>query len=283
MPISNLGGFGLIETGHGDGKGSDYLMSAERDLSIGLVQMCSPKGEINGNLEQIRRYLDGGARYGVDIMCFPEMSITGYIDPTRRPDAVLSLDHPAVAHFVAMTGAFRITALAGIVEANPNGKPFITQIVARDGTLLGVYRKTSIPDDEAKWFAAGPNVRVFTHPATTFGVSLCYDISNPAVFAECARQGARIVFEAAAPGLYGSQETRDWQAGFDWWRGECHRLFSQYARENGIAIAVATQAGRTEDEDFPGGGYLFAPDGSCIAETPDWAEGVLYATLPGVR
>jgi predicted amidohydrolase len=258
-------------------------MSAEQGLSIGLVQMRCPKGDIDGNLEQIGRHLAEGARRGVDIMCFPEMSITGYIDPTRRPEAVLSLDHEAIARFTAMTGTYRITALAGIVEANPDGKPFITQIAARNGAPLGVYRKTTIPDDEAKWFAAGPAVRVFAHPATTFGVALCYDISNPAVFTESARQGARIVFEAAAPGLYGSQATRDWQAGFDWWRGECHRLFSRYARENGIAIAVATQAGRTEDEDFPGGGYLFAPDGACIAETPDWSEGILYATLPKAR
>lgn len=258
-------------------------MSAEQGLSIGLVQMRCPKGDIDGNLEQIRRALDDGARRGVAIICFPEMSITGYIDPTRRPDAVLSLDSPAIARFVAMTGAYRITALAGIVEANPAGKPFIAHIAARDGTLLGVYRKTTIPDDEAKWFAAGAAVPVFDHPATTFGVGLCYDISNPAVFAACARQGARVVFAAAAPGLYGARETRDWRAGFDWWRGECHRHFSRYARENGIAIAVATQAGRTEDEDFPGGGYLFAPDGACIAETPDGAEGVLYATLPAGR
>lgn len=255
-------------------------MSAEQGLLIGLVQMRCPKGDIDGNLEQIRRYLQEGARRGAAIMCFPEMSITGYIDPTRRPDAVLSLDHPAIARFVAMTETYRITALAGIVEANPDGKPFITQIAAHDGNLLGVYRKTTIPDDEAKWFAAGPAVRVFAHPAAAFGISLCYDISNPALFAESARQGARIVFEAAAPGLYGSQASRDWQAGFDWWRSECHRLFGRYARENGIAIAVATQAGRTEDEDFPGGGYLFAPDGTCIAETPDWTEGVLYAIVP---
>src|SRR6476646_6633938 len=146
-------------------------MNADQDLSIGLVQMRCPKGDIDGNLEQIRRYLDEGMRRGVDIICFPEMSITGYIDPTRQPEAVISLDQPAVARFVAMTGDYRLTALAGIVEANPAGKPFITQIAARDGALLGVYRKTSIPEDEEKWFAAGPTVRVFAHPATTFGVA----------------------------------------------------------------------------------------------------------------
>lgn len=257
-------------------------MTATHDLQIGLVQMRCPKGDIEGNLEQIQQYLFEGASRGVDTMCFPEMSITGYINPSRQPESVLSLDSPAIARFIAMTRAYRVTAIAGLVEANPDGKPFITQIAAHGGKLLGVYRKVTIPEDEAPWFAAGRTAPLFAHPSIRFGIALCYDISNPALFAEYARRGARIVFEAAAPGLYGSQETRDWHAGFDWWRNACHARFREYARENHVAIAVATQAGRTEDEDFPGGGYLFAPDGSCIAESPDWSEGVLYTTLNAV-
>jgi predicted amidohydrolase len=208
------------------------------------------------------------------------MSITGYIDPTRYPLGTRSLDSPEIAAFIAMTGEYRLAALAGLVETNPDGKPFVTQIAARDGILLGVYRKTNIPEDEAPWFAAGTATPVFTHPSATFGIAICYDISNPAVFAAYTRQGARIIFEAAAPGLTGEQASRDWKVGYDWWRTECHTQLGRYARENGITIAVATQAGRTVDEDFPGGGFVFGPDGSCIAETLDWSEGALYATIP---
>jgi hypothetical protein len=64
-----------------------------------------------------------------------------------------------------------------------------------------------------------------------------------------------VVFEVAAPGLYGEQATRDWRSGYEWWRGECHEYLSAYARDYGLWIAVATQAGRTVDEDFPGGEY----------------------------
>ena len=249
-------------------------------LQIGLVQMRCPKGEVAQNLASIRACLQAAAARGVDILCFPEMSITGYIDPTRRPDAVLHLDSPAVARFIEMSGETGVTALAGIVEANPAGKPFITQLVAAGGRLLGAYRKLTIDAEEAAWFAAGAAVTVLSHPTGLFGTAICADINNPSVFAENARRGARIVFAAAAPGLYGSQETRDWQSGFAWWRDECHSKLGGYARERGIYIAVATQAGRTADEDFPGGGYILAPDGSCIAETADWSPGVLYATLP---
>src|SRR5262249_45147603 len=161
------------------------------------------------------------------------------------------------------------------VEENPAGKPFITQIVARDGALLAVYRKRTIIEEEAEWFAAGTEPAVFAHPLACCGLAVCADIESPAVFADAAKLGARIVFEAAARGLYGGEATRDWRSGFDWWRGEFMMKLGRYARANGIFIAVATQAGRTMNEDFPGGGYLFGSDGRLLAASEDWSEGVL--------
>ncbi len=252
-------------------------------ITIGLVQMRCEKGAVAENLAAIQRHIQEGISRGADILCFPEMSITGYLDPNRWPEAVLRLDEPEVARFVAMTTNAPITALAGLVEANPDGKPFITQIVARGGKLLGYYRKKTIIDEEAAWFSPGTAapVSVFTHPKGTFGIAICADIEDPTIFAESARQGAgtHIIFEAAAPGLYGDQATRNWQSGYAWWRDKCQQQLGQYARDNSVYIAVATQAARTIDEDFPGGGYLFAPDGSLVSATPDWSEGVLYTSV----
>ena len=248
-------------------------------LRIGLVQMRCEKGAVDQNLHAIAARVRDAARHGVDVLCFPEMCITGYVDPARQPEGVLRLDGPEVARFVALTRAADLTAIAGLVEANPRGKPYITQVVASAGRLRGFYRKRTIVDDEALWFAPGTTVPAFEHPKGVFGVAICADIGSPDVFAESARRGARVVFEAAAPGLYGPQATRNWRSGFEWWRGECHTKLSRYAREQRLFIAVATQAGRTIDEDFPGGGYVFGPDGACLRETPDWSEGVLYAEL----
>jgi predicted amidohydrolase len=208
------------------------------------------------------------------------MSITGYIDPTQRPEAILSVDSPEVARFARLTEGTNVTALAGIVETNSDGKPFITQLVASQGRLRGAYRKLTIVNDEVPWFTPGTDVPVFSHPKALYSLAICADIDNPEVFAAGARQGAQIIFEAAAPGLYGSQETRDWRSGHEWWRGESMTKLAQYARDNRVPIVVATQAGRTTDEDFPGGGFVFGPDGRCLAATPDWSAGVLYVTIP---
>ncbi|HKV83324.1 MAG TPA: carbon-nitrogen hydrolase family protein [Ktedonobacterales bacterium] len=249
---------------------------------LGLIQMRCEKGDLAGNLDATAKYLDEGRERGVHVMVFPEASLTGYVDSSRIPGAVIALDHPAIADFLALTRrAPAMTVLAGVIEVNPAGLPFITQLVARDGALVGVYRKRTIPDEEAHLFAPAPlqTPGIFSHDGLRFGVAICADIDCADLFAEHAHAGARVIVECAAPGLYGEQSTRDWQAGYDWWRGECMEKLGGYARANGVHIAVATQAGRTRDEDFPGGGYLFAPDGRCVAQTPDWREGALWVEV----
>lgn len=243
---------------------------------IGLVQMRCEKAALAENLAHTAHYIAAAGERQIDILAFPEMSLTGYADPTRCPQAVLSLDGPEVAQFLVATQPFPGTVLAGLIEANPAGKPFITHIVARHGRLVGFYRKVTIEDEEVAWFSAGQAVPLFHHDALPFGVAICADISNRSLFAQIGRQGARVIFELAAPGLYGEQATRDWQEGYQWWEGECQKYLSAYARDYGVWIMVATQAGRTRDEDFPGGGYVFAPDGERVFATADESPGVIY-------
>ncbi len=248
-------------------------------LRIGLVQMTCEKAACAQNLQAMAGVLARAQTLDMNIVGFPEMNITGYADPLRYPQAVVRLDGPEVQQFLALTAGRKPTVLAGLIEENTAGKPFITQAVGHDGQLLGCYRKRTIKDEETRWFSAGDAVPVFECNGLKYGISICADISNESVFADCARQGARIVFELAAPGLYGEQENRNWQTGFEWWRDECRNYLSRYARMYGLWIAVATQAGRTVDEDFPGGGYVFAPDGQRLFATPDWSAGEVFLEL----
>jgi predicted amidohydrolase len=248
-------------------------------IRVGLVQMRCEKGALAENLALTAHYIAEAGQRRVDILAFPEMSLTGYADPTRYPAAMLSLDGPEVARFLEVTRPFPGMVLAGLIEANPGGKPFITQIAAQRGELVGFYRKITIEDEEVEWFAAGQEVPLFYYGALPFGVAICADISNGALFAQCSRQGARIIFELAAPGLYGEQATRDWLEGYQWWEGECQNYLARYAREHGVWIMVATQAGRTRDEDFPGGGYVFAPGGERVFATADQTPGAVFLAI----
>lgn len=247
---------------------------------VGLIQMVCEKGELDRNRRTIAAYLEQAARFDVDVVGFPEMSLTGYADPGRFPESVVALDGPEVQQTVALTRDYPFAVLFGIEEHNPGGKPFITQILARHGQILGHYRKITIEEEEVNWFTPGKgDVLVFDAGGVRLGVSICADLHNEAVFAACRERGAEMVLELAAPGLYGEQSQRNWQSGYAWWEGDCRRYLGAQAQSQGLWIAVATQAGRTVDEDFPGGAFVFAPSGEQLFSTPDGASGAVFVDI----
>jgi predicted amidohydrolase len=148
------------------------ILKQNRLIKIGLIQMRCEKGAMVENLDRLSRYFYEAVAQDLDVIGFPEMSITGYVDPTRYPGAILALDGPQVAQVLDMTKGQPTTLLAGLVETNPQGKPFITQIAVRDGELLGFYRKITIEDEEVEWFAPGDKVPVFRHGDLTFGMAI---------------------------------------------------------------------------------------------------------------
>ena len=91
-------------------------------VSLALVQMRCEKGASDANLAAIAKYLRAAGEQGAEIVCFPEASITGYITAASHPNALVAVDGPEVARFVALTRTTPVTALAGIVERNPRSR-----------------------------------------------------------------------------------------------------------------------------------------------------------------
>ena len=75
-------------------------------LRVALVQMRCEKAAIAENLMTIAATLAAAEKRRVDIVGFPEMSLTGYADPTRYPEAVITLDGPEVASLLEVTRNF---------------------------------------------------------------------------------------------------------------------------------------------------------------------------------
>src|SRR3954452_23960565 len=110
-------------------------------MKVGLAQMRSEKGDWQGNLDHAERFISDAKAQGCDIVVLPEMSLSGYCDPARFPHSVQTLASPWIARFVELTAKYAIAASGGFIEANPGGKPFISQVVAQDGRIICHYRK----------------------------------------------------------------------------------------------------------------------------------------------
>ena len=252
---------------------------ADNDVMRALLAAINcPKGAVEANLDTHLRLLDTAVPG--DLVLFPEMSLTGYLDPSIAANSLARLDHPAVLKLVAATGSAGVCACFGIAERGPGGLPFITQVVAADGKLLGVQRKRYLGEGEEAFTAASGDA-IFEHGEIRFGIAICAEAGHDAPFDAAASNGATLVLFPAAPGLYGRcTDEESWLRGFAWWEGCSLGDASRHAKRLGLWIAQAGQAGVTQDEDFPGLAALTGPDGEVTGRLPDWRAGVLTVTIP---
>jgi predicted amidohydrolase len=242
-----------------------------------LAAVNCPKGDPEGNLARHESLLGEAAAVGCDVVVFPEMSLSGSVEPDTRPDRLLALDSPAVLALAAATGRHGVAAVFGVAETGPH----ITQVYAAGGEVRGVYRKRHLGDGE-EGFRPGDQPALFHFGDVPFGVAICAEGGVDYPFDEPAAAGARIVFFCAAPGLYGPRRTDEesWRRGFDWWDGCGLGDATRHAVRTGAWVALVTQAGATEDEDFPGIAALVAPSGEVVARLPDHRAGTLVVDIP---
>jgi predicted amidohydrolase len=259
-------------------------MQLSKNVKIALAQMRCEKGDWAGNVERTEGYMQRARAARCHVIVFPEMGLSGYCDPGKFPGSVQPLDSPWVRRFVDLTVRHGIAASAGFIEANPDGKPFITQVLAQDGRIAGVYRKVHVVEEEAELFSPGHQTPVFKLRVSggdlPCALAVCADSDRPDLFAAFAGGGARVVFHSSAPGLYGRRtDEASWRSGFEWYKSHLFERLPVWARENALYIAVATQTGATVDEDFPGGSFIFGPDGSCLAGVEGYEEVMLVYEL----
>jgi predicted amidohydrolase len=243
-------------------------------MRVLLAALNCPKGDVAGNLAAHRALLREARIRGCDLAVFPEMSLTGSVDPAAHPERLLGLDAGPVRELAAATRD-TVPALFGIAEQGPH----ITQVYAVAGAVAGAYRKRHLGEGEEA-YTPGTSPALFDRGGVRFGIAICAESGVDFPFDEPAAAGAGIVFFCAAPGLHGRRtDEAGWRAGFDWWESCGLADARRHAARAGIWIALTTQAGATEDEDFPGIAAVVDPSGAVVARLPDWRAGTLVVDL----
>ncbi len=241
--------------------------------------MTCQKGELEANTRRHVALLEEGAARGVRIVAFPEMSLTGSVDPVNWTGHAVPITHSAVDEVAAAAGRLGVAALVGIAEADEDGV-HITQLLVDGGRVVARYRKRTLGEGEESYRVGSEPAR-FTLGTTPIGVAICAEGGVDAPFDDAAAAGAQVVFFCSAPGLYGRRtDEAGWQLGYDWWSGSALGDAARHARRHGLWIALSSQAGATADEDFPGLAALVDPNGDVVRALPDWREATLVVDLP---
>jgi predicted amidohydrolase len=228
-----------------------------RNLKIAAACMNSQVGEIERNLDRTEAFVSRASDSGADIICFPELSITGYVleDPPKvysdaRPGQILE----RVAGMAQEKG---LIIIAGLIEMADGERPYISQVVAGPEGLLGLYRKTHLSPKEKEIYQAGEEIRVFHYDETVFGIQLCYEVHFPEISTLMALKGAEIIFMPhASPRGKPGEKVQSWL-----------RHLPGRAFDNAFYVVACNQVGKTgQGFNFPGVAVALSPAGNVITK-----------------
>lgn len=194
-------------------------------MKYGFVKVAAavPRVKVadcNYNTEQIENLIAQAEGQGVEVICFPELSVTSYTcQDLFHQQLLLEEAETSLLKLVEFCRSLNIIAIVG-APLSFKGMLLNVAVIIHKGKILGVVPKTYLPNYnefyEHRWFASGAsventklkfcgqNVLVGTHllfEAThfTFGVEICEDLwSVVPPSSKLALAGAEIIFNLSA-------------------------------------------------------------------------------------
>ena len=145
-----------------------------RNVRCAAVQMCCSRN-VAENIEKAEVLVRQAAAEGAQVILLPELFERQYFCQERRYDyyqfATPVMENPAVRYFQGVCASLQVVIPISFYERDVNRLFNSVAMIDADGSILGVYRKTHIPDDhfyQEKFY--------FTPGDTGFKV---FDTANP--------------------------------------------------------------------------------------------------------
>ena len=150
-------------------------------INVGLAQMYPKLGDLQHNLDVHLAYVQQAREQGVDLLIFPELSLTGYQVQDLVPEVALRAD-AADSIFSQLLKASRdleIDIVVSFVHVDSRRRFYIANAYLSAGETLHIHHKLYLPTyamfDDSRYFAQGNSVRAFDTRFGRLGMLICED------------------------------------------------------------------------------------------------------------
>lgn len=179
-----------------------------RNVTVAALQM-QMSTEVAENINTADRLVREAAKKGAQVILLPELFERPYFCQERVYDyygyATPVDENPAVLHFKKVAAELGAVLPISFYEKDGNVLYNSIAMIDADGTVLGVYRKTHIPDDhyyqEKFYFTPGnTGFKVWNTKFGVIGVGICWDQWFPETARSMAVLGAEMLLYPTAIG-----------------------------------------------------------------------------------
>ncbi|MBW1889360.1 MAG: nitrilase [Deltaproteobacteria bacterium] len=232
-----------------------------RDIRTAIAVFNAKVGQTRENLNRTVRLTRQAAAEGAELICFPEMNITGYSNHPDILDLAEPIPGPSIKDLIVLSRKEKIVILAGLAEKGVDGNIYASHAVITPDGLNGVYRKLHIAPTEQAMYTAGKQIPIFEYKGIKFGIQLCYDAHFPELSTRMAALGVAVIFiPHASPRGKAPEKHRSWM-----------RHLPARAYDNSLFIVACNQTGsNAKGLCFPGNALVIGPSGHILQK---WATG----------
>ena len=251
-----------------------------RTVTVAATQMaCS--WDRQANIAKAEKLVREAAAKGAQVILIQELFETPYFCQKPNPKylqlATSVEDNPAIQHFQKIAKELAVVLPISFFELAGRARFNSIAIIDADGTLLGVYRKSHIPDGpgyhEKYYFNPGDTgFKVWNTRYARIGVAICWDQWFPETARSMALMGAELLFY---PTAIGSEPHDPNITSRDHWQ----RVQQGHAGANLMPLIASNRVG-TEEQDgyditFYGSSFIADQFGEKVEEMDRTSEGVL--------
>lgn len=256
-----------------------------RTVTVAATQMACT-WDIPGNFARAESLIRKAAAKGAQIVLIQELFEAPYFCQDQIGDffdmAKPFENNPLIAHFSRLAAELDVVLPISFFEKAGQTYFNSVAIIDADGVMLGLYRKSHIPDGpgytEKYYFSPGDTgFRVWQTKHARIGVGICWDQWFPEAARAMALQGAELLFYPTAIGSEPQDPTIDSAAHWQ-------RVMQGHAAANIMPVIasnrIGTEPGRKGTElTFYGSSFIADQTGEKIAEADRTSEAVLTATF----
>ncbi|MCU1397037.1 MAG: N-carbamoylputrescine amidase [Acidimicrobiales bacterium] len=256
------------------------------EVTVSAVQMAMAES-VAENIATAERLVRVAAAKGAQVVLIPELFEGPYFCIDMLPEhfarALPIEGHPTVAHFRQLAAELNVVLPVSIYEKANNTTFNTVVMIDADGTEMGIYRKSHIPDGvgytEKFYFNPGDTgFKVWRTKHAAIGVAICWDQWFPEAARAMALQGAEVLLYPTAIGS--EPPDPNWDSSGHW-----QRVMQGHAGANLMPLVAANRIGREvgrgdeREITFYGSSFIADATGAKVAEAGRSEETVLTATF----
>ena len=254
------------------------------DLSLAAIQM-SMTTDTETNVARAEHFVREAAATGARIILIPELFEGPYFCKDQRAEDLaraLPIDeNPTVDRFTRVARELDVVLPLSIYERAGNALFNTVVIIDADGSKIGTYRKSHIPDGpgytEKYYFSPGDTgFKAWVTKHGKIGVGICWDQWFPEAARAMALAGAECLLYPTAIGSEPPDPT--WDSSGHW-----RRVMQGHAGANLVPVVAANRIGHepgiANDITFYGTSFIADHTGEVVAELGRETEGIITATF----